>query len=661
MSNENQDTLDPTPSTFDLDAPLDAADQDKFLEEFSRLLDEKPIKEHSVIRGRVIAVNPETVVIDVSYKSEGVIRIHEFKDQDGNITVKAGDVVDVYLDRLEDDDGSLVLSKERADMMKAWDEISDAVEKDEVVEGTIIARVKGGLAVDIGVRAFLPGSQVDLRPVKNLDKLIGSRASFKIIKFNKKRGNIVLSRRVLLEQEREERRKETLEKIEVGAIIDGTVKNITDYGAFIDLGGIDGLLHITDMSWGRINHPSELFHVGDEIQVRILKFDPENQRVSLGYKQIREDPWVTAPQKYPIGAVVNGKVVSLPDYGAFVELEDGIEGLVHISEMTWNKRIKHPSKLLSIGDDVEAVVLDLDTENKRISLGMKQLETNPWDLVETKYPIGTVITGKVRNITDFGIFVGIEEGIDGLVHISDLSWGQRIKHPSEKYKKGDEVTAKVLNIDRDQERFSLSIKHLSEDPWQSVNTRYYLSQMVNGEVVHVVDFGIFVELEDGVEGLVHVSELQDDGDLREAYPIGKKVAATILSIDPHERKIGLSEKASVDSGDVADQAPMAESQQAHLGDIKGAELLSAFSLSDEAAADAPAPEEKPDTSDREEPAAEEKTEETPVAEPEEPAAEEPAADVSDHEEKTEEPAAEEKTEEKTEEPAAEEKTEETTE
>ena len=646
MTENNPTNSDAPVPDIDLNAPLDQIDPEAFSAFFSKALDEKPFKEQSVIKGRVIAVHSEHVVVDVNYKSEGIIAINEFRDQDGKIDIKKDDEVDVYLDRLEDDDGALILSKERADMMKAWDEISKAVEKDEVVEGVIVARVKGGLAVDIGVRAFLPGSQVDLRPVKNLDKLIGSRAKFKIIKFNKKRGNIVLSRRVLLEQEREERRKETLEKIEVGAIIDGTVKNITDYGAFIDLGGIDGLLHITDMSWGRINHPSELFKVGEEIQVRILKYDPENQRVSLGYKQIREDPWETAPEKYPIGAVVDGKVVSLPDYGAFIELEDGIEGLVHISEMTWNKRIKHPSKLLSIGDPVEAVVLDLDMENKRISLGMKQLETNPWDLVETKYPIGSVITGKVRNITDFGIFVGIEEGIDGLVHISDLSWGQRIKHPSEKYKKGDEVTAKVLNIDRAQERFSLSIKHLSEDPWQSVNARYFLGQTVQGEVVHVVDFGVFAELEDGVEGLIHVSELMSDGDLKEAYPVGKKLAATILSIDPHERKIGLSERTSDDgSEELPPPGEQAEAAQARLGDIKGAELLSSISIETAAAAEAAQAEEPADA-----PAEEAKAEEPEEAKAEEPKPEEPKAEEPE-EAKAEEPKAEEP---KAEEPKAEE-------
>ena len=351
--------------------------------------------------------------------------------------------------------------------MKAWEEISKAVERDEVVSGTVVARVKGGVQVDIGVKAFLPGSQVDLRPVKNLDKLIGETYEFKIIKFNKKRGNIVLSRRVLLEQERAAKRSETLAKLQVGSIMPGVIKNITDYGAFVDLGGIDGLLHITDMSYGRINHPSEMFEISQTIEVKILKFDRESQRVSLGYKQIRPDPWEEVDYKYPVGAIVRGNVVSIPDYGAFIELEDGIEGLVHISEMTWNKRIKHPTKILNLGDVVEAKVLGVDVEAKRISLGMRQLEPNPWDLVEERYPVGTIVNGKVRNITDFGIFVGIEEGIDGLVHISDLSWGQRIKHPTDKFKKGDEVEARVLNIDKENERFSLGIRQLSEDPWLS--------------------------------------------------------------------------------------------------------------------------------------------------------------------------------------------------
>ena len=412
-----------------VDLPLDQIGEDQWKSFLDGVMSEKGIKTDSVVKGRVINVSDDWVTVDINYKSEGVIPITEFKTPEGEITISEGDEVDVLLDSIEDDDGTLVLSKEKADLRKAWEEISRAEKANEVVSGAVIARVKGGLSVDIGVKAFLPGSQVDLRPVKNLDKLIGETFDFKIIKFNKRRGNIVLSRRVLLEEERESKRDETLKRLTEGAILTGVVKNITDYGAFIDLGGIDGLLHITDMSYGRLNHPSEMFEVGQSVEVKILKFDPDTQRVSLGYKQIRPDPWEEAEYKYPVGAIVRGKVVSIPDYGAFIELEDGIEGLVHISEMTWNKRIKHPSKLVEVGQLIEAKVLGMDVENKRISLGMKQLETNPWDLVEQQYPVGSLVQGKVRNITDFGIFVGIDEGIDGLVHISDLSWGQRIKSP----------------------------------------------------------------------------------------------------------------------------------------------------------------------------------------------------------------------------------------
>ncbi|MCP4917949.1 MAG: 30S ribosomal protein S1, partial [Proteobacteria bacterium] len=412
-----------------------------------------------------------------------------------------------------------------------------------------------------------------LRPVKNLEKLLGETYEFKIIKF-KKRGNIVLSRRVLLEKDRESRRRETVKKLQVGVIMQGVIKNITDYGAFVDLGGIDGLLHITDMSYGRINHPSEMFEVSATIEVKVLKFDQDSQRVSLGYKQMRPDPWEEVDYKYPVGSIVRGKVVSIPDYGAFIELEDGIEGLVHISEMSWNKRIKHPSKLVNIGDFVEAKVLGIDMENKRISMGMRQLEANPWDKVEEQYPVGTIVKGNVRNITDFGIFVGIEEGIDGLVHISDLSWGQRMRHPSDKFQKGDEVEARVLNIDRDNERFSLGIKQLSEDPWLSVSGRYFLGQVTQGPVVHMADFGVFVELEDGVEGLVHVSELKSSsGDWQSAYAPGTAITVCILNIDPHDRKISLSETGADDQigEDVAPQDYMANqgTPGARLGDLMG--------------------------------------------------------------------------------------------
>jgi small subunit ribosomal protein S1 len=457
--------------------------------------------------------------------------------------------------------------------MKAWEEISKAVERDETVSGLITSRVKGGLAVDIGVKAFLPGSQVDLRPVKNLDKLIGETHEFKIIKFNKKRGNIVLSRRVLLERDREEKKNETLKSLKVGAVMVGTIKNITDYGAFVDLGGIDGLLHITDMSYGRIQHPSELFEVGAQLDVKVLRYDEESGRVSLGYKQIRPDPWEDAEYKYPVGATIRGRVVSLPDYGAFVELEDGIEGLVHISEMTWNKRVKTPSKLANIGDIVEARVLGIDLENRRISLGMRQLEQNPWEAAADRYAPGTVVKGIVRNITDFGVFIGIEDGIDGLVHVSDMSWGQRVRHPSERFEKGDEVEARVLNVDVEGERFSLGIKQLQDDPWKSVSGRYFLGQVINGKVVHKVDFGIFVEIEDGVEGLVHYSELaNNDGDWQANYAEGAPIAAEIINIDVGDRKVSLSEKSAIDrarGGDMSEVLRKQGDSSAKFGDIMG--------------------------------------------------------------------------------------------
>ena len=555
-----------------MDLPLDQVTEDQFANFYEGFMEAKGIREQSVVTGTVIRMSDDWVTLDISYKAEGLIPIWEFKDAEGVLTVKVGDKVDVYLDSMENEDGALILSKERADMMKAWEEISKAVEKDETVTGEVTARVKGGLSVDIGVKAFLPGSQVDLRPVKNLDKLIGETFDFKIIKFNKKRGNIVLSRRVLLEQERAEKREETLEKLVVGQILMGVVKNITDYGAFIDLGGIDGLLHITDMSYGRLNHPSEMFEVGQSVEVKVLKFDPDSQRVSLGYKQIRPDPWEEAEYKYPVGAIVRGKVVSIPDYGAFVELEDGIEGLVHITEMTWNKRIKHPSKLVNVDDVIEAKVLGVDVENKRISLGMKQLESNPWDIVETQYPVGSVVTGKVRNITDFGIFVGIDEGIDGLVHISDLSWGQRIKHPSDRYQKGDDVEARVLSIDKDNERFSLGIKQLTEDPWYTVHSRYFLGQVVEGPVVHRADFGVFVEIEEGVEGLVHLSELASESDdWTEQYVEGKKIRAEVIHIDSHDRKISLSERGALErsEGDTEGFMQKQNDAGARLGDLMG--------------------------------------------------------------------------------------------
>ena len=557
-----------------LDTPLSDLDRDAFMSLFDDALQQSNVQEHSVVTGRVIDIGDEYITVDIGFKAEGIIPRREFIDPEGELIIAMDDMVDVYLDNLDQGDGQLYLSKERADLMKAWEEISKAVERDEVVSGVIVARVKGGVQVDIGVKAFLPGSQVDLRPVKNLDKLIGETYEFTIIKFNKKRGNIVLSRRVLLEQEREAKRSDTLAKLQVGSIMPGVIKNITDYGAFVDLGGIDGLLHITDMSYGRINHPSEMFEISQTIEVKILKFDRDSQRVSLGYKQIRPDPWEEVEYKYPVGAIVRGKVVSIPDYGAFIELEDGIEGLVHISEMTWNKRVKHPTKILNLGDVVEAKVLGVDVENKRISLGMRQLEPNPWDLVEENYPVGTIVNGKVRNITDFGIFVGIEDGIDGLVHISDLSWGQRIKHPTDKFKKGDDVEARVLNIDKENERFSLGIRQLGEDPWLSVQSRFFLGQVVQGKLVHKVDFGVFVEIEEGVEGLVHISELAQSGeDWPDHYELAQEVVAEIINIDPHDRKISLSERGAsernVDRGSMSDFIARQGESSTRLGDVMG--------------------------------------------------------------------------------------------
>ncbi len=528
---------------------------ENFAEMFEASLKERGgdgvLKEGEIVKGTVIQVTKDFAVVDIGYKSEGQIPISEFTTPKGEVNVKSGDPVEVLLESRENDTGMVVLSKEKADKMRIWDEISAACERDELVHGTIVGRVKGGLSVDIGVKAFLPGSQVDIRPVRNLDQFIGKDFDFKVIKFNKKRGNIVLSRRVLLEKQREELKKETLLKLKEGAILKGVVKNLTDYGAFIDLGGIDGLLHITDMSWGRIGHPSEVFNVGDEVRVVVLKFDPATERVSLGLKQIQEDPWHRADEKYPVGTRVKGKVVSLTDYGAFIELEQGVEGLVHVSEMSWTKRVKHPSKLINIGEPVEAVVLDIDPKNKRIALGMKQIEPNPWTLLEDKYPIGSVIKGQVRNVTDFGIFVGVEEGIDGLVHVSDISWTQRIKHPGEIYKKGDEVEAVVLNIDVENERFSLGIKQVQTDPWETIHDRFPIGSVAKGKVTKVTDFGAFVEIEAGIEGLVHVSELREERVEKPSDVVkeGDEIEVKVIDINTADRKIALSVKAVLAGGD----------------------------------------------------------------------------------------------------------------
>jgi len=522
------------------EAGADVQDYDNFMELYEESL--KSIQEGEVVKGEIVQVGKEHILVDIGYKSEGQIPIDEFIDSEGNLTANVGDKIEVLLERRQDDEGTIILSKEKAAKIKIWDDIREIYENNGTVKGTIISRVKGGLSVDIGLQAFLPGSQVDLRPIRDMDSFVGTEHEFKIVKYNKRRGNIVLSRRALLESERMALREETLDSLEEGAVLKGVVKNITDYGLFIDLGGIDGLVHITDMSWGRVGHPSEIHQLGDEITVKILSFDREKERVSLGIKQLASDPWSNAEEKYPIGMKLSGRVVSLTDYGAFVEVEEGVEGLIHVSEMSWTRKIRHPSQILSVGDVVGAIVLNLDVPRKRISLGLKQVEPNPWDVIEEKYPVGTIIEGKIKNLTEFGIFIGIDEGIDGLVHISDISWTVRIKHPSEIYKKGQEVQAVVLNIDKGNERFSLGIKQLSPDPWEEIPEKYKPGTRVTGTVTNVTDFGLFVELEEGIEGLVHISEISTDrrGNSMSQFQVDDVIQTKVLNVSRKDKKIGLS-------------------------------------------------------------------------------------------------------------------------
>lgn len=502
----------------------------------------RKVQEGEVIKGRIIFIDKDFVMVDIGYKSEGQIPIHEFQDRNGNITTRIGAMVDVLIERRDDEGGHIVLSKNKATQIKVWEEIVRVYNQDGAIEGKIISRVKGGLIVDIGIPAFLPGSQVALQPVRDFDGLIGNRLYFKILKYNRKNGNVIVSRRVILEKERAELRAKTLTSLEEGQIREGVVKNITNYGVFVDLGGVDGLLHITDMSWGRIGYPKEMFSNGDHINVKILKFDRSKGMISLGLKQLVPDPWTQVQDKYPIGFHVQGKVVNLVDYGVFVELEPGVEGLIHVSEMSWTRKIRHPSQLLSIGDKVEACVLNVIPESKRISLGLKQMEPNPWESISKKYPVGTIIQGRIKNVTDFGVFIGIDEGIDGLVHVSDISWTKRFKHPSELYKKEQEVQAVVLNIDKENERFSLGIKQLTPDPWEEVPRKYEVGKKIIGTITHVTDFGIFVELQQGIEGLIHVSEItKDKGKISiDHFKSGQEITAKVINVIKRERKIGLS-------------------------------------------------------------------------------------------------------------------------
>jgi small subunit ribosomal protein S1 len=528
------------------------------------------IAEGEVMKGTVLKVTPSEVIVDIGYKSEGIIGVDEFLNEHGEVAVQPGDIVDVLLERTEDRDGYVVLSREKAEKMKIWDDVEKAYADRKVVIGRVIERIKGGLAVDIGVRAFLPGSQIDVRPVRNLDALRGQELRMRVIKVNKKRGNIVLSRKVLLEEENAEKKKHTLHTLAEGKVLKGIVKNITDYGAFIDLGGIDGLLHITDMSWGRVGHPSELFKVNDEIDVIVLKYDPATERVSLGHKQLVNDPWSNVSDRYPVGARMSGKVVSLTDYGAFIELEPGVEGLIHVSEMSWSKRVKHPSKILNVGDSVDAMVLGVDATARRISLGLKQVETNPWHELAEKYPVGSKIVGKVRNLTEFGAFVEVEDDIDGLIHISDMSWSKRIKHPSEVLKKGDKVEAMVLNIDAENQRLSLGLKQLATDIWDDFFSRHQVGQTIEGKVVRVTNFGAFVELDEGIEGLIHVSELDDTkGGEKIDLTVGETYPMKIIKLVPSERKIGLSIRALKSDefrADWEEYAEKAGTGEATLGD-----------------------------------------------------------------------------------------------
>ncbi len=554
-----------------------------FAELFEDSLGANPIAEGEVVLGRVVSIGTDSVLVDVGYKSEGEVALSEFKSPQGEVDVQVGDEIYVLLERVENDNGLLTLSKEKADVLRAWDEIAEACEAGEILEGSVIGVVKGGLAVDIGVKAFLPGSQIDVRPVKNLDQFVGKTFKFKVIKFNKKRGNIVLSRRAVLELERDNLKSSTLKQIKVGAIVRGMVKNITDYGAFVDLGGIDGLLHITDMSWGRIKHPNEVVAVGSEINVRVLKYDTEKERVSLGLKQTQPDPWQEVQSKYVIGQRITGKVVSLTDYGAFIEIEAGVEGLIHVSEMSWTQRVKDPRKMLNVDQDVDAIILDIDFEARRMSLGIKQISPNPWDTLELKYPQGSRVKGTIKNITDFGIFIEIEEGIDGLVHVSDLSWDQKVSHPSQMFEKGHEVEAVVLSIDKENERISLSIKLLSGDPWADMAAKYTVGTAHEGTVTKLTNFGAFVEIEKGLEGMVHVSELSEE---RIMHPeavvkVGDQVKFMITNVDPKERKLSLSVKAlkrSEERENLADFKKSQGSARSSLADTLNPEIAAKLGL-----------------------------------------------------------------------------------
>jgi small subunit ribosomal protein S1 len=557
---------EPDLSMDDFAAALESFDREQAAEAAAQAFDDS-----AIVSGTVIKLTDKHVVVDVGMKSEGLIPIEQVLDHAGQPKLHPGDIVDVVIER-EEPEGGYLLGYEKAQRLRVWDTVEKAHNEKTPLTGTVVGRVKGGLTVDIGIKAFLPGSQLELRPVRNLDAYIGQPIEVRVIKLNKKRGNVVVSRKEILEEEQTERRSHTLEHLEEGAVLTGTVKNLTDYGAFVDLGGIDGLLHITDMSWGRLTHPRDLVNVGDEIQVKVLKFDKEKQRVSLGFKQLTPDPWLDAAERYPIGARVHGRVLSVTDYGAFVELEQGIEGLVHVSEMTWSKRMKHPSKLVKPGDDVETVILAVNPADRRISLGMKQLLENPWEHLGEKYPTGATVEGRVRNLTDFGAFIEIEDGIDGLVHVSNLSWTKRVKHPSEVLKKGEKVRAVVLGVEPENRRLSLGIKQLQPDVWETFFAQHRVGDLVKGKVLRTAQFGAFVEIAEGVEGLCHVSEATDGHGAPIKLEQGSEHEFKIIRLNPEEKKVALSIRAV--SGEEASRAdvdaykqPVVSSSTTTLGDL----------------------------------------------------------------------------------------------
>lgn len=556
MNNIAEDNENNKMNTEELESAAETMPEitgDESMEELMNIYEEsvKQFEEGQVVTGTVISIGKDNVIVDVGYKSEGQIPVQEFIDEDGNVNVELNATVEVMIEVWDEEEETVLLSRDKAKKVKVWDGIKEIYDNDGTIEGVITSRVKGGFSVDIGLQAFLPGSQADLRPIRNMDEMVGQSYEFKILKYNRKRNNIVLSRRAILESERKALRSETLENIEKDKVMEGVIKNITEYGIFVDLGGVDGLLHITDISWGRVKHPSELFSVGDKINVKILSYDLERERVSLGMKQLTPDPWTSAEEKYPVGSRITGKVVSLTDYGAFIELEEGVEGLIHVSEMSWTRKVRHPSQVVAVGEQVEAVVLDIKPDSRRISLGIKQTMENPWEVISKKYPVGTVIEGKIKNITEFGLFIGIDDDIDGLVHISDISWTKRINHPSEVYKKNDVIQAVVLDIDKNNERFSLGIKQTQPDPWETVAERYEVGKEITGVITNLTDFGVFVEIEEGIEGLVHVSEIAKEkiSNPKEHFRVGDTITAKVMNINSNERRIGLSIKRLEDDDD----------------------------------------------------------------------------------------------------------------